>query len=89
MEANEDKSPGSVWEIVKQFLNRTGAGLSRSDDYLAKLPALFSGFPQILVRTDQWPDTDPALARRRRAFTRAVVRRVVHLALQAGDQARQ
>ena len=89
MQSNEAKSPASVWDIVKQFVNRTGPGVSKSDDYLAKLPALFSGFPQILVSTAQWPDTDPALARRRRAFSRAVVRRVVHLALQAGDQARQ
>ena len=88
MTVEEDRDPASVWGLVKQFVNRTGGG--KSDQYLATLPNLFSGFPQVLVTTEQWPDSDQALASKRRAFSRAVVRKVVHLAVQRefGDQSR-
>ena len=49
-----------------------------------RMSLMISSFPQILVGSSTWPDSRPELATRRKAFTAALVRRVVHVVARKG-----
>ena len=90
MDPDDAKDPDSVWDLVKTFMNNSKLPQPEVvDPYLANVASLFKSFPQILVSTDKWPDTDQALARKRRGFSLAVLRRVVNIAAQRSAEREQ
>ena len=93
MSADETTDPARCWGEMTKAINKLSYD-NVSDEVreeqrkamLVLLPKIFSSLPQTVCRTSQWPDS-PQLAARRRGFVLATVRRVIHLAAGAGEQA--
>ena len=90
MSADETTDPARCWGEMTKAINKLSHHVTDQrkeiEEFLSLLPKIFSSLPQTLCSTPQWPDC-PQLAARRRGFVLATVRRVIHLAAGAGEQA--
>ena len=87
--AGDLKDPNPVWQVFKSvFKNLMLAKGPETEQYLNRMSQMISSFPQILVGSTTWPDTNKDLAIRRKAFAAALVRRLIHVVSGKGVKVR-